>query len=205
MKSKLTPPQHGFSRRGFFGRIALGLPLLLPFNRGQSAALTANSNNDAYFKEPSRIQDHWEELAEWHAHEREPIWEGEDSHAELLIEAIRRGEILYGTYDRYGADQVYRRITPLLLYRIYPWPKERILHDAFNGQESTYIENKTLYLQAWDHDKKAQRTFHADAFAVCPTAPWMHPYHNDMSPFRWNDLMERTALHLRENGVQPVA
>jgi len=57
--------------------------------------------------------------------------------------------------------------------------------DEAGGNTPLFIEairrGEVLYLLARDHDRKAQRSFHANRFSPCATAPWMRPHFTDAS------------------------
>lgn len=193
-------------RRNFLGRIAACLPILL--GTGQQAQgkdiSQRNSPSPSFHKHTTEPDNLFDELNDWQQQFRIPIWEDLKGNTGLLIEAIQRNEALYGSYDRYESNNQIRRITPLLLFRAE-------FSYTYAAQQGVIIDppihygEDIVYLQAWDHDKQAQRTFHADQLSVCPTAPWMYSYHDNMSPDQWQRLMDRTVKKLIEHGIQPVS
>lgn len=195
----MKPPGYQpLDRRRFLGRIAASIPLLggLPLLQGATPPTHAPH---PYHRNTRPEPPPPEELARWQRAIRIPVQEHETGGlTPLFLEAIRRGEVLYGSYGRYGGGNDIRRITPLALFRVAP-PRNEPPPDRQEPETAGLV-----YLQAWDHDRQAQRTFQAHHFSPFTTAPWMRPHVFEGTEAEWHTQLDRTARALAEEGVTPV-
>ena len=148
--------------------------------------------------------DSGEDPGAWHRAPRVPLWESPFPHEQLIIQAIRRNEPLYGRYNRWGSVEI-RRLSPILLFR-NDWSLEED-SDLAPVQSSSIEDEPALspsYLLAWDHNRRASRTFRAEHFSPEFTAPWMKPYAGDIGDSTWQQKLAQTAQKLRNSGIQPI-
>jgi hypothetical protein len=123
----------------------------------------------------------------WHSRSRMPIWSSHLPELSLLIEAIRRNEPLYGPYTRWGQHDI-RRITPLHLFHLEPEIPDSD-PDLPVWAYPDVINLGPAYLQAWDHDRQAPRTFLAEYFKPRYTAPWMQAHVKESNPDNWQSIL----------------
>ncbi|TVP77123.1 MAG: hypothetical protein EA353_11005 [Puniceicoccaceae bacterium] len=212
--------QQYMKRRSFLGRMAamLGLPLAVPagmrnqpdFFQPTPGQPMPDLPTGFYYRRGSadpQVADVLPELnarTTWHRQARIPIWESTLGNEPIFIEAIRREEVLYGSYHRWG-DSTIRRISPIQLFQLEP-EDPLAAEDASNqAYYHDVIDTGPNYLLAWDHDRHASRTFRAEYFAPLFTAPWMQRYAGELSQQAWKQLLGRTEHQLRQRGIQPVA
>ena len=137
---------------------------------------------------------------EWHSRSRMPVWFSHVPRLSLFIEAIRRNEPLYGPYTRWN-DQTIRRITPLALFHVEPVGTDI---DQFEGSHPFAMDQGPAYLQAWDHDRQAARTFLAKYFQPINTAPWMRTYAPEKEKQNWQATLDAAERKLRHRGISPI-
>ncbi|NBB81236.1 MAG: hypothetical protein GVY36_17660 [Verrucomicrobia bacterium] len=203
------------ARRGFLARLVaiVGLPLGLP------PKLPGQSQTNLNFEPELKPQEGLYHRADqsdfpgdhdrhannpWHYQSRRPILKSSEGHESMLIEAIHRNEVLYGTYDRWGDNSI-RRISPIQLFHVEP---DEPLEETYEPDQPYYHDvflPGPTYLSAWDHDRHAPRTFRAEYFSPYLTAPWMRRFAGEMSQREWKQLLRRTEGQLRQKGVQPVS
>jgi hypothetical protein len=200
-------PGNVMRRRSFLGRCAAILGFPLAVNPG-ALAKTPSVVPKACCYGPPAVAHEWEgKASDWQRAPRTPVWESSQGNEPIFIEAVHRGETLYGTYDRWGDSSV-RRIRPIELFRI-----ERFndtwgpIYEPPVG--ASYLQNSTwdlgpVYLIAWDFDRCAARHFRAADFSPMLTAPWMRVYAGEVSDAEWQRMLKRTERALRRRDVQPA-
>ena len=203
--------QINMQRRGFLGRMAavLGVPLALPANARNQASGQQGASGVYYRAHQSEFSP-GVDWSPWHEYPRIPILESSAGNEPIFIEAIERNEVLYGSYDRWG-DSAIRRINPIQLFkverdadsidRIY---EPELSPDRPNTTPPWIKPEEPSYLLAWDHDRRAARTFLAEHFSPLFTAPWMQRYAGELSQSEWKSRLQRTENALRERGIEPV-
>jgi hypothetical protein len=192
LQTKLNP----IARRTFVGSLVAGCGFLVGFRKPEPHQIEQKQANYHHATELGAD----DVFKDWHSRARAPIWFSHLPELSLLIEAIRRNEPLYGPYTRWGKHAI-RRITPLALFHIEPEL------DEFDDPEGAYpdvIDIGPTYLQAWDHDHQAARTFQAEYFKPRYTAPWMQAYAEETNPNNWQSTLKQTQSELHSQGIAPV-
>lgn len=203
------------ARRGFLARLAalVGCPLAiqpdLAGQPGSRRALRPTPANQGRYYRSDAFLPHGDDAHyarnHWHQQSRRPILESTTGQEPLLLEAIQRNEVLYGTYDRWG-DHTIRRISPIQLFHVEP---DDPFEDSLNEPPLEYHHDVRLtgpsYLLAWDHDRHAPRTFLAEYVNPLFTAPWMRAHAGHVSDYEWERIQSRTAENLQRLGVHPVS
>lgn len=204
------------ARRGFLARLAalVGCPLAIqPDLAGQQQTAStplrpAPATQGRYYRSDASLlheDNSYYARSPWHQQSRRPVLESTAGNEPLLLEAIQRNEVLYGTYDRWG-DRAIRRISPIQLFHVEP---DDPFEDYPDEPPPEYHHDVRLtgptYLLAWDHDRHAPRTFLAEYVSPLFTAPWMHTHAGALSPAEWNQRLRCTEQQLRNLGIQPVS
>lgn len=196
-------------RRGFLFRLGglIGLPFGLSASSFGASARPRSSGR--YYRStendlPAGIKD-----SDWARAARIPICESSLGNEPIFIEAIRRGEILYGSYNRWG-NRAVRRISPIQLFQVEYLENEEldvIYEPPLNQNDfpnASQREADPVYLLAWDHDRCDSRTFIASEFSPMFTAPWMRSFAGNPSDADWQSMRTRTEQELRRLDVPPV-
>lgn len=203
------------ARRGFLARLAalVGCPLAIqPDLAGQQQTASTPlrpapaTQGRYYLSDASLPHDYDADYARspWHQLSRRPILESTTGNEPLLLEAIQRNEVLYGTYDRWG-DRTIRRISPIQLFHVEPDdPFEDYPDEPTPEYHHDVRLNGPSYLLAWDHDRHAPRTFLAEYVSPLFTAPWMRAHAGALTQTEWDQRLRRTEQQLRGLGIQPV-
>ena len=195
-----VPIAPSIKRRTFLSGLFVSTAALLGFKQTSAAstastipAKTAKSIYHHSTKPPADAGHN--NYSNWHELPRIPISSSSEPNEELLIEAIQRNEPLYGAYTRWGNRDI-RRITPLLLFYADTEYERPEWVDV--------IDLGPVYLQAWDHDRQAARTFQADHFKPLPTAPWMQAYADESEQSNWPSTLQQAEAELRRKGIEPI-
>jgi hypothetical protein len=196
--------QGQMQRRGFLARMAavLGVPLALPANAQSQSSGQTNAPGQYYRPHQSAFSPEVD-WSSWQHRARLPIRESSMGNEPIFIEAIERNEVLYGTYDRWS-DPAIRRISPIQLFHVEPEDPFEITDAPDQPYYHDVIDTGPSYLLAWDHDRRAARTFRAEHFSPLFTAPWMQRYAGEMSEREWHQCLRRTQDHLKRSGIVPV-
>lgn len=208
MKLLLQALNTPLRRRDFFVRFGLGIPAVFwPFGHANARPdRQADHRNGArqyhhHTKPPEPLEN---ELAQWQAHPRVPVLEATYWVDALLIEAVRRNEPIYARFRQYDGKTLIRRLTPLGLFRVEPRDYEDVLHP----DQWMTIERRapygSVYIQTWDHDHAAARTFRTERLEPLPTAPWMHLHFKPRSESEWQSQRQSTDRLLSENKIEPI-
>lgn len=184
-------------RRTFLGGLIAGCGYLFGLSRLRTTTGRPDLSKSYHHSTELGTEDVFNE---WPSRSRMPIWFSHVPQLSLLIEAIRRNEPLYGPYHRWG-DQTLRRVTPLALFHVEPEIED---FDYPKGAYPDVIDVGPVYLQAWDHDRQAGRTFLAEYFHPYLTAPWMQIYAPEKEKQNWQATLDAAVRELRRRGIPPI-
>ena len=203
-----VPIVPSIERRTFLGGLFGSAAVLLGFKQASASATATSTASSTPASTVKRAYHHstklpadagynsYSDYSNWHELPRIPISASSEAHEALLIEAIQRNEALYGTYTRWGNSNI-RRITPLLLFYADTEDERPEWVDV--------IDPGPIYLQAWDHDRQAPRTFQAEHFNPLFTAPWMQTHAKESEQSNWPGALQQAEAELRREGIAPVA